>query len=269
MEGVIKKSGSLPGKTVAVIGGVHGNERVGIEAVRWATTNVVPKRGTVYFIEANPAAILKNVRLIGKNLNRCFIKGNSGETPEDVRARELMGIFDECDALLDIHSSNSRETTPFAVCEGKALELVKKMDFEIVSAGWDALEPGSTDGYLHRNGKVGICIECGSVFETEKNLLRAKNSLLQFLQYFGLIDEAVPYAKTLQRHILAHKVAHKKTENFSFAKDYKDFEPLTTGEIFARDGDTEYVAEKGDCIIFPRPNTKIGSEAFILGKATN
>jgi succinylglutamate desuccinylase len=177
-----------------------------------------------------------------------------------------MSVFDECDALLDIHSSNSRETTPFAVCEGNAMKLVKKMDFEIVSAGWDALEPGSTDGYLHQSGKVGICIECGSVFETEKNLSRAKNSLLQFLQYFGLINETVPYGKTFQRHIQVHKVAHKKTENVSFVKEFKDFELLTAGKVFARDGDTEYVAEVGDCVIFPRPNTAIGSEVFILGK---
>lgn len=266
MEGVIKKSGALPGKTVAIVGGVHGNEKVGIEAVRAAAETITPLRGTVYFIEANPAAIAQNVRMIDKNLNRVFIAGNAGETREDTRARELMSVFDQCDALLDVHSSNSRETIPFVVCEGEASDIAKKMDFEIVSTGWDALEPGSTDGYFFHQGKIGICIECGSVFEVEKNLPRAKNSILQFLAYFDVIDEAVPYANTPQRHIRAYKVAHKKTDTLSFAKEYRDFQPLAAGEVFARDGEIEYTAEAEDCIIFPRPNTAIGNEAFILGK---
>lgn len=72
IDGVLKKEGALPGKTVAVFGGVHGNEGAGIHAVRNAHKTLEIKRGVVYFVEANPLAIQNNVRAINKNLNVAF-----------------------------------------------------------------------------------------------------------------------------------------------------------------------------------------------------
>jgi succinylglutamate desuccinylase len=267
MEGVTQKKGLKPGKTVAIFGGVHGNERVGVEAVRWAAENLTPERGTVYFVEANPEAIEKNVRLIGKNLNRCFLRGNTGDAPEDRRARELMALLDECDALLDIHSTISREATPFIICEKDAFPLAKQLDFPIISAGWDALEPGGTDGYMFNRGKVGICIECGSVFDSKAQEARARSSVVRFLAYFGVIPELEAAPNSARKKLVrVYRVGHKKSEDVSFLRDYADFEPLAAGEVFARDGDIEYKANAGDCIIFPHANGPVGSEIFLIGK---
>ena len=161
MKGVIKKSAPAPGKTLAIFGGVHGNERVGVDAVRWAAEHIEPEHGTVYFVEANPEAIEKGVRLIGKNLNRCFLPGNDGNAPEDVRARELMALLDECDALLDIHSSNSREATPFIICEEDGLAIAETLDFPIVSTGWDALEPGGPTVRCSTGARLGYVSNAG------------------------------------------------------------------------------------------------------------
>ncbi len=265
MKGVIKKTALRPGKTVAIFGGVHGNERVGVEAVRWAVATIEPECGTIYFVEANPAAIGQDVRFVGKNLNRCFVAGNPGTTGEEMRARELMGILDECDALLDIHSSNSKDATPFVICEADGMVLAATLDFPIVTTGWDRVEPGAADGYMFQCGKPGVCIECGSVFTIGDNLVRAQDSIRQFLEHFGISSEGTPQIQRTQRHIQVYFAALRQSEQLVM-KEFADFEPLVSGEVFARDGQTEYVAKEGDCIIFARPNAAIGAEAFILGK---
>lgn len=266
MEGVTKKEGALPGKTVAVFCGVHGNERVGVNAVREAAKNLSIARGTLYLVEANPPAIEANVRAVGKNLNRCFLKDNSSDTPEDVRARELMTLLDKCDALLDIHSSNSEDAVPFAICERNALPIATTLPFSIISFGWDAIEPGGADGYMYQSGKIGICIECGSSFNADAHQHLAEESIRVFLQHFDMLPSTKQMAKVSHRYIQVHTMGIKHTEDFSFAKIYKDFEALPSGKIFATDGNTTYTAGESDCIIFPRPNTAIGDEAFILGR---
>lgn len=266
MNSIIKKIGKEPGQTVAVMAGVHGNERAGVEALASAIKTIRIKSGVVYFIYANPEAIAKRVRFISKNLNRCFSKENIGTTLEDARARELMKIFDQCDALLDLHASNSRRTIPFIICEQEASALARKMAFPIVSSGWDRLEGGAADGYMHRQHKPALCLECGSVYDADNNRRLAENSIYQFLYYFGLIDQVIPYSSQRQRRINVYNIACKRTAALSFSREFSDFEQLEMGKIFARDGEIEYRGAEGDCIIFPRPNGPLGSEAFILGK---
>lgn len=268
MEGVVKKTSKQPGKTVAIFGGVHGNEGVGVEALYWAIKNIEPVRGSIYFIEANPIAIKKNIRQVSKNLNRCFLSNNNGNSYEDIRARELMAILNECDALLDIHASNTKIATPFIICEYNVLELAEKLNFSIISTGWNNIESGGTDGYMFLMGKQALCIECGSVFEMKKNIAIAKDSIKKYLQYFGIINGKISNSNIPKRYISVYKTIIKENKNdkIIFSKDYKDFELLESGAAFVNIGEKSYYAKKGDCIIFPRTNTEIGSEIFILGK---
>ncbi|MEK9177440.1 MAG: succinylglutamate desuccinylase/aspartoacylase family protein, partial [Patescibacteria group bacterium] len=107
MAGAVRKDGKAPGKTLAVFGGMHGNERVGVRAIEHLVSTLSVLRGTVHLVYANPPAIEKNVRLVDANLNRLFDRGIKGDTYEYARALELMDLLDSCDALLDIHSYNS------------------------------------------------------------------------------------------------------------------------------------------------------------------
>lgn len=117
-------------KRVALIGGTHGNERIGVELIRqWSDDAASISRPTfdVITLLGNPVAVDKNIRYVDKDMNRQFLGSklsNSGETEEDRRAAEidrLVGpkglIVDErseehehlpaCDFVIDLHSSNS------------------------------------------------------------------------------------------------------------------------------------------------------------------
>lgn len=262
---MVKKTGERPGKKLAVFAGVHGNEKAGVFALERLIKNLEIEAGEVYFVYANPRAIEQDVRYTEKNLNRCFLEKTS-DSYEEKRARELMSILDECDALLDLHASNNKEATPFVICEKDYREIAKIFNFEIVSFGWDDIEPGATDGYMYKQSKPGIGLECGSVYQSEENSDLAYNSVLQFLNYFGVISKPVEYNQKPQKVVQVFQAAKKKTEDFSFVKDFADFEELTPGQVFARDGKEEYVARENECIIFPNSKKKIGEEVFILGR---
>lgn len=264
---IFTKKGSMPGKTLAVFAGVHGNEKAGVEALKRILKEIKVEKGTVYFVFANPEAIKKNIRQINKNLNRCFLKNNKGKSVEDKRARELMKILDKCDALLDLHASNSKEATPFIICEKKAYDIAEKMNFEIISSGWNRIEPGGTDGYMFEQGKPALCLECGSVFKLNQNIKLAEKSAYQFLQFFGCIEKKVTFSRRKKRRFIkATRAVTKKTNNFSFRKKFNDFEKLKNGEIIATDGRKKYIAGKNELIIFPNAKGPVGSEAFIIGK---
>ncbi len=263
------KKGTYAGSTVALVAGVHGDERVGVMALQalWQTLDIT--KGTVYAIYGNPDAIAKNVRFIEKNLNRCFVPGITGTSLEEQRAQELMPILDQCDAVLDLHATNSVKTTPFIITEQPSMVLARALDFPIISTGWNDAEGGAVDGYMYGRGKIAVTTELGSVKTPELYLDLAKQSILTFLRFFGCIAGSIPAPKQTPKYVHITRAVLKQTNGLSFTKDFADFEALPEGEVFAKDGDTEYRAGKGECIIFPRPQKEIGGEAFLIGKFTS
>lgn len=257
----------MPGKTVAIFGGVHGNEVVGVEVVRKLAETLVLARGTVHLVEANPEAVRRGVRLVEKNLNRCFVRGIESGLVEEKRAQELMDLLDTCDVLIDIHASNTPGSPPFVICENEAMDLAALLDFGIVSSGWDAIEPGAADGYMHGKGKPALCLECGYAGDANAHQALAEESVMRVLAHLEMVDAPRPDASSApRRHIEVYEAAIRRNESFFFAKEYADFEALKPGEVFATDGDAIYRAKEGDCIIFARPNAAIGAEAFIRGR---
>ncbi|MES2213870.1 MAG: succinylglutamate desuccinylase/aspartoacylase family protein [Patescibacteria group bacterium] len=262
---IIKKKGKLPGKTVAVFAGMHGNEKVGILTLQKVIHEIKVTSGTVYFVFANPPAIAVNKRTINQNLNRLFSRDIKGNDPEHKRARELMNLLDKCDALLDIHSYNSKDGEQFAISEKRGFAVLKKMNFPIIGTGFSALGHG-TDGYMESQKKIGMCIECGTTNKYKKFLKLAEDSVYQFLQHFKCIENKIKYSPVEQRIVRVKRMLYKQTTKFRFVKEFKDFERLSGGRVFATDGALKLKASQGECMLFPRPGVKVGEEVCVIGE---
>jgi len=268
---IIKRTGILQGKTVAIFAGIHGNEKVGMYALERLKRELKVISGTVYLVYANPPAIEADKRFVQKNINRLFSQNSmekKDDVYEDVRARELMKLLDSCDAVLDIHSYNSDTGGQFAFCEPNGYDIIQKMDFPIIVSRNkpDPQLPSTTVmGYMNKTG-VGICIECGTSNRAEQFVDLAVKSSYQFLQYFGNIDIIIPYDNVARQFIKNDRMLYKKNDAFRFVKDFKDFEPLPTNEPFAFDGDEPLIAGENECIFFPRPNVPVGGEVCLIGK---
>ena len=142
------KKGKMQGKTLAIFAGAHGNEKVGVLALDKIIKDVKIDCGKVYFVYANPKAIEIGKRKIVKDLNRLFLPNNKGSSYEDNRARKLMRILYNSDALLDLHAFKYKKGKPFVICEKDSYELASKMNFKFVISGWDKYDIGSADGYM-------------------------------------------------------------------------------------------------------------------------
>jgi len=269
IEGVTKIVGTKEGKTIGVLVGVHGNEVCGPKALEQLLPALTIDLGTVYFIYGNPRALDQNARQTEMNLNRAFkatelLNEKDQTSYEHKRALELMGVLKQCEVLFDIHSSSTKNATPFIICEPHSFDIAKQLPVPILSYGWDALEPGGTDHYMNTLGKKGICIECGYHLDNA-SVEKAQESILQFLSVMGAIHGPVQSEFFDQRIIHVYSTYHTKV-NFTPIREFADFEVVKAQEEIGTDGETMITADEESVIIFPRKLDVSNKEAFILGK---
>jgi succinylglutamate desuccinylase len=260
--------GELPGPTVVIMGGVHGNEPGGVIAINKLLPGFSIKRGKVHFVIANLKAIELNVRETEMNMNRAFKDESLLTEPqkksyERLRALEIMPYLDESDALLDIHSSSTMGSIPFVICEPHSFEVASRLPFSIVSNGWDKIHPGGTDYYMNKKGGMGICIECGYHLDKEAPDI-AENSIMTFLTLMNLIDGVIPSKNSDQKHVHAYYVYHT-VDDFKLVRKFDDFEEIKKGILIGTDGSLEINASEDGVIIFAR-NISGGNESFVFAR---
>ncbi len=268
MDDAIEKVGTIAGPQSVIIAGVHGDEVCGVSAFKELLPTLSIERGTVTFLYGNPRAIAANTRLTETNLNRMFkpdteLTASERASYEYGRSRYIKTYLDKAEALLDVHASFTPESRRFAICEPKANGIAQYLPVDLVVSGFDALEPGGTDGYMERAGKIGLCIECGYLgdpFSTEI----AKQAIVAFLQARGHIA-GTPHAMR-QNRLHMYDLYFTKTDNFVLAKPFADFEAVTRGQLIGMDGEEGVRAERDSVIVFAHNRSKTGEEAFLLGE---
>src|SRR3990167_3969563 len=87
---------------ILVIGGMHGNEPLGIKLVKFINKNPI---NNVDCLLANKIAIKKNKRFIKYDLNRSFPGIKSSKLYEKMRADEILKLCNNYDFVLDFHNT--------------------------------------------------------------------------------------------------------------------------------------------------------------------
>ncbi len=246
-----------PGPNLVILGGVHGNEPCGVEAIR--ALNINPLKGKVTCIIANLEALRKKVRFINSDLNRAFTFSKNDK--ESMVALEIKEYLDQADALLDLHSSFSKVSFPFVICEKQSLNLAKCLPVKFIVTNIDKFHQGSTDEYMNKQGKIAVCVECGNNDDTDATI-RAKESIVDFCNFFEVIERKNSVKKEL------NKMVFKVTGNY-IAKKYfypsqmlSDFANVKKNELLGVDGEDEIKITHDSYILF-MTEAKKGKEAFL------
>lgn len=204
------------GPTIALIGGIHGDEQVGVKILD-SYRNYIPLCGTLILIYGNPRAIQKKIRYTEKDLNRCFLN-KTGRTYEHNRAREIRAVLRTCDAVLDIHSYDPKWdiTFPFIICENTSISTSKELGIPLITTNWKQFHKGSTDHLMDSMKKVGICLESGP-----KNLLQsstnvARKTIKLFLAKYGMHKKIINKNRTRVQNL--KKIPFKKDGTCSLRK---------------------------------------------------
>ncbi len=116
---MVEHVGAVPGPTVALLGGIHGDEDEGVLAVQRVCAVLEDEplaAGTVRAVAvAHPAAYAADTRvspLDGLNLARCFPGRSDGSATERLAHELTEGVIAGSDLLIDLHSAGSAYAMP-------------------------------------------------------------------------------------------------------------------------------------------------------------
>lgn len=265
-----------PGPRLLVLGAVHGNEKCGTKAINriipeFENGSVALKNGQVTFVPiCNPRAYEKDVRFTERNLNRNLVPFPTPNTYEAQIGNILIPYLERCDILLDIHSytvggkafafiNPANERT---LAYGAALGvdcLVSNFDGAIAASGAKAEEGNwsvGTTEYARYKGAMSITMECGQHQDPQAPEY-AYQAILNTLGHLGMLDR--PATKNKARHMRLETCAYR-TDEGSFAREWKNFENIAKGELIATRANGEKLLAPFDGIIV-LPNAKAGIDA--------
>lgn len=224
-----------PGPTVAIFGGVHGDEQTGIEIVKGLVERGVQlEAGRVIVALGNLAAIEANVRHTGTNLNRAF----KDLTPDELdrlpslsyeirRAQELITLLHDEDgepeALLDLHDFTDPEGPIFMITEPRGFQVARYIGAPVISSGWSTAEPGGSDYYMETQQKIGLCYELGDKTKPLVNLERGNGTVNRYLEFMGLRERASKPLYENPRFIHNDRSILMLPGEFTFARSYRTF----------------------------------------------
>eukprot|EP00596_Hydrurales_sp_CCMP1899_P000544 CAMPEP_0119039380 /NCGR_PEP_ID=MMETSP1177-20130426/8820_1 /TAXON_ID=2985 /ORGANISM="Ochromonas sp, Strain CCMP1899" /LENGTH=559 /DNA_ID=CAMNT_0007003157 /DNA_START=109 /DNA_END=1788 /DNA_ORIENTATION=- len=122
---MVKYLGERIIRKVSIVGGTHGNERIGIELIRQWVENrnpIVRSTFDTALVIGNPLAVKKNIRFVDSDMNRLFSENDILERSNEESGDEIQQAIDlnkqlgpkgvingeyGCDFIIDLHSSNS------------------------------------------------------------------------------------------------------------------------------------------------------------------
>lgn len=269
--------GRKPGPHLLVLGGVHGNERTGVQAVRWLRERFGPAgerltRGTLTVALGNPEAVRRNTRGSAPHhdLNRCF-KADllaAPRTYEEKRAAVLATYIAEADALVDLHAVNT-PSKPFAIATShdplrSALAAAFPCDTYVVAS--DQVIPGSTDGWIDRCGGYGIGYESGYMKDLTR-MAEVKAGVDRIMRKLGLYGS--PRIGTRKQKVITiEEPLILEGESFTYAADRgkTSFEPVAKGDVLGLMDGKPLKAPFSGLLLFPKPKRlhKTGSPVGFL-----
>jgi len=267
------------GAHLLILGGIHGNEICGQEALNTLKTEI--EQGVLKLLKgcltlvprANPWACAADVRYIEKNLNRVIGHPPQPHTYEERIASQIATLIDQCDAMVDLHSVSSGCPEPFVFNDypnTKNDELSRVLGGHYIVGGWAEMfddpthDDATTQAYAQSVGKVGVLIECGNHTEPEAVEV-AYRAATNAMKHLGLIEGAV-VTPPLKDDVKITGVHVKGRKGTLADPTFYHMQPITKGQHIATYDDGEKIYAPADgYLLLPFHAAKIGDEWFCYG----
>ena len=165
--------GNQPGKTITVLGGVHGDEYDGPQAIRDIYTSLEPDELTGTFLgvpHSNIPAFSAGTRVSpidGLNLARIFPGNENGSITEKIANSLGTNVIRHADFFIDLHSSGTYMSMPLLIGyysgSNKIAKDSQKAAFNFgtdVVWGHSDISKGRTISYAHHLGIPWLYSEC-------------------------------------------------------------------------------------------------------------
>lgn len=220
------------GKHLLIIGGIHGNEPCGSDAIeilreKLLSGEIPLESGKITAVtRANFDAYKKNVRGVDDNLNRIF--GNNRIDGEARFARAIEPLILEADFVLDLHSFFTG-VDPFVFNDFENPELnaiIENLPIRYIVNGWcdlyDATDEMDTIGFAKKHNTLGVTVECGAHTDVNGKKI-GFDCIISVLSSLGIIQKDI--SKIPQKWIQMTEII-RKTEAGDFEKPWNNFDKI-------------------------------------------
>ncbi len=275
-----------------VVGGMHGNEINGIEAIERLIPQLKkvlkPGHGRIYFLKGNLQALNQNERFIEQDLNRLWLEENIDKPVSEVadfKALKVLhdlivndicqGQFKNCN-FLDLHTF-SAQSGIFAIpaCNEQSIAFAKSFGVPFIEKLSETL-PGTALSYFGRLGMASVVFE-GGTHQTEEATDTLEAGLWHSLAYLGFIDEDLPQVVRSRQHLtqISEKLPHHLEliyrhklddyHHFKMNSGYFNFKPVQKQEDLAIQNKTSVKSPDSGFMLMPLYQKK-GSDGFFIVK---
>lgn len=208
---------------VLVIGGMHGNEPLGIAIVKLFKNSPVKNVDTVF---ANDLAIEANSRFVEQDLNRLFPGNSKSKNYEPRRAAQLLALAKKYDIVLDFHNTYCPDNDCGFVGQSASEFLYKAA----VSLG---LRRVIVADYDCINKYAPNCLSVEISLDSEQNKPEVwYKRITQLSQLDNLNDDR----DSLEKYRFVYRMTLEDRDKFALqSKKFQAFEPIS-GELAAKLG---------------------------------
>ena len=297
MERLIGRYGKYgAAKTFLIFAGVHGNEKLGIQALEELFREFEEKQvdfdGTIIGIACNLAALKQDIRYIHKDLNRQWYLSKIRKlaalpygmlnTSEDIEQKHILElildvVYDKGKELMliDLHTTSAIGGC-FCITNShpRSKELALDIPVPLIN-GMVGKIKGTTLEYFDELGLPAVAYEAGQHTEIEA-VDRMKAGLVSIFTKTSCLNERdlEPYQYILDKmtqdfNHLPQNVEvvhlHKITEEDEFMMNpgYINFQEVKKGEHLADDRNGKILAPSDGLILMPLYQKK-GSDGFFI-----
>jgi succinylglutamate desuccinylase/aspartoacylase family protein len=289
--------GSLPGPTLIIVGGIHGNEPAGVLAAERVRLRMQRRKavlhGEVVLLRGNTRALERRVRYIDADLNRQWtienariaeLENNGIPQVSELREQsEVLTIVKEVVSrargeiyFLDLHTT-SAHGQPFATVGDTLRNRRFALTFPLtIVLGLEEQIDGTMLEYMNNLGAITMGVEAGqheaisSVDHHEAVIWIASASTGNF--HRGDLPE-LNQSRSLLRHSsggrrvveVRHRHAITPEDHFKMAPGFKNFQTVRAGEVLAEDRTGEIKARETGLILLPLYQP-LGDDGFFLGR---
>ncbi len=221
---VIVERSTVPGPTVLITAGIHGDEVNGMEVVRQVISHQVnkPARGTIICIPVvNVFGFIAKSRYFpdGRDLNRVFPGLKGGSLASRVAYRFTTGVLPVADLCLDFHTGGADRYNAAQVRITPDDEQLKALAhiFHAPFTLHEDIIPGS---FRETCGNLGIPLllnESGMSMRLDKEMAReAVEGVIRILSHLGMLAPAIRVPVPRRESIVVEKTSWVRADRSGF-----------------------------------------------------
>ena len=286
--------GTLPGPTLIILGGIHGNEPAGVLAAERVWLRMQKRRaalrGEVVLLRGNTRALEQRVRYINADLNRQWttenvraaeLEGGTPEVSELLEQRELLTVIREAINrargeiyFVDLHTT-SADGQPFATVGDTLRNRRFALNFPLtIVLGLEEQIDGTLLEYVNNRGAITMGVEAGqhkamtSVDNHEAVIWIAtaatgnfrREDLPELDQSRSVLKRASGGTKVVE---VRYRHAIVPEDHFKMEPGFRNFQAVRRRRVLARDRAGAIKASETGLILMPLYQA-LGDDGFFL-----